>query len=73
MRAWTYFVRDQSEIGELNSTLKRFWEVEETPISNVTPIVKMEEKQAMQTVEKSMQYDNDQNMYRLSIPWKDVA
>ena len=67
----TYFVRDQCEIGELNSTLKRFWNVEETPLSNVTPIVKMEEKQAMQTVRKSMQYDNDQNMYMLSIPWKE--
>ena len=68
---WTYFVRDQSENGEFNFALKRFWEFEETPLLNVPPIVKMEEKQAMQTVEKSMQYDNDQNMYRLSITWKE--
>ena len=67
---WTYFVRDQSEVGELYSTLKTFWEVEETSLLNVTPIVKIEEKQSMQTVENSMQYDNDQNMYQLSIPWK---
>ena len=69
--AWTYFVRGQSEIGELNSTLKRFWEIEETPPLNATPIVQIEEKHAMKTVENSMRYDNDQNMYRLSIPWKE--
>ena len=69
--AWTYLVRDQSEIGELNSTLKRIWKVEEKPLLNVPHIVKMEEKQAIQTVEKSTQYDSDQNMYRLSITWKE--
>ena len=69
--AWTYFVRGQSEIRELNFTLKRFWEIEETPPLNATPIVQIEEKHAMKTVENSMQYDNDQNMYRLSISWKD--
>ena len=36
--ACTYFVREQSEIEELNTNLKRFWEIEETPPLNPTSV-----------------------------------
>ena len=65
--AWTYFVKDQSEIQELNANLKRFWEIEETSPVNSTPVVKIEGQLALKTVENSIQYVN--NMYRVGIPW----
>lgn len=42
--ACTYFIRGQSEIEEVNSNLKRFWEIEEASPLNPTPIVQMQDQ-----------------------------
>ena len=65
--AWTYFVRDQSEIQELNANLKKFLEIEETSPVNSTSVVKIEEQLALKTVENSIQYVD--NMYWVGVPW----
>ena len=49
--------------------LKRFWEVEETSLGKPTPIVQIQDQLAMRKVDGSLNYD--QNMYRVSIPWKE--
>ena len=67
--ARTYFIRDQSEMEEINSNSKRFWEVEEASLGKPTPIVQIQDQLAMRKVDGSLHYD--QNMYRVSIPWKE--
>ena len=56
--ASTYFVRDLSEIEELNLNLKRFWEIEELSPFNPTQIVKIQEQLALKRVERSITYVN---------------
>lgn len=67
--ASTYFVRDQSEIEQLNANLKRFWEIEEASPLNETPIVQIRDQLAMKKVERSIQFDD--NMYRTGIPFRE--
>ena len=67
--ARTYFIRDQFEMEEINSNLKRFWEVEEALLGKPTPMVQIQDQLAMKKVDGSLHYD--QNMYRVSIPWKE--
>ena len=66
--AYTYFSRDQSEIEQVNRTLKKFWEIEEVSSQHDMPVVRLEEQMALKKVEKSITYDNQ--MYRVGIPWK---
>ena len=65
--ACTYFIRGQSEIEEVNSNLKRFWEIEEASPLNPTPIVQMQDQLALRKAENSIQYDRKMN--RVSVPW----
>lgn len=65
----TYFARDQSEIERLNANLKRFWEIEDVSSLKEPPIIRIEEQAAMKRVEQSIKFENQ--MYRVSIPWKD--
>ena len=67
--AYTYFMRDQSEIQQLNVNLKRFWEIEETPSVHSAPIVQIHEQCALKKVKNSLEYDNA--MYRIGVPWID--
>ena len=65
--AYTYFMKDQSEIEKINSTLKQFWEIENVTSPDETPMVRIEDQLAMKQVEMSLTYDNQ--MYRVGIPW----
>ena len=67
--AYTYFMRDESEIQQLDVNLKRFWEFEETPSVNSAPIVQIHEQCALKKVNHSVEYDNA--MYRIGVPWID--
>ena len=67
--ACTYFARDQLDNDELSSSLKRFWEIEGVSPSKPAPIVQIQDQIAMKKAECSLQHE--QNMYRVSIPWKD--
>lgn len=71
--ASTYFVKDRAEIEELNSNLKRYWEIEEMPLVGTgtvgyKPIVRIEEQWAMKKIEQSIGFEN--NMYRVGVPWR---
>lgn len=64
----TYFVKDQSEIEELNANLRKFWEAEDVSLSE-TPIVRIDEQIALKKVEESLRYDSKR--YQIGIPWKE--
>ena len=72
--ASTYFVKNRTEIeGVVNSTLKRFWEIEDTSVVGTgtmgdRPIVRIEEQSAMKKAEQSSQFEN--NVYRVGVPWR---
>ena len=67
--ASTFFAKDQSSLNQLNSTLKRFWEVEEEPSMHKAPVIRPEEKLALQTAENTIKFENQ--MYRVGVPWKE--
>ena len=56
--ASTYFAKNQLEIERLNGTLKRFWEIEDVSTPKETPVMSIEERSAMRTVEESITYEN---------------
>ena len=66
--ACTYFARNQLGIEKLNDTLKRFWENDDVSTPKETPVMSIEERSAMRTVEKSITYEN--SMHRVGIPWR---
>ena len=45
--AYTYFVKNQAEIEQINSTLKQFWEIKNVQSPHDTTIVHIEEQFAM--------------------------
>ena len=53
----------------MNTTLKRFWEIEEEPSTHKAPVIRLEEKVALQTAENTITYEN--HMYRVAVPWKE--
>ena len=69
--AYTYFLREQSEIEQVNRTLKKFWDIEDVSAQQEMPVVRIEEQMALKKVEKSIIYENQ--MYRVGIPWKTKA
>ena len=66
--AYTYFVKHQSELEKINSTLKQFWEIEDVNSPQDKKTVRIEEQLAMQKVENTLLFENQ--MYRACIPWK---
>ena len=62
-------MRDQTELEKLNTNLKKFWEIEDTPSSKEQPIIWVEEKSALNKLEMSLRYDD--KMYRVGIPWRE--
>ena len=69
----TYFVKDRAEIEQLNTNLKRFWEIDDmlvvrTGTMEDKPIVRIEEQSALKKVEQSIQLEN--SMYRVGVPWR---
>ncbi|MCG7879402.1 MAG: retroviral-like aspartic protease family protein, partial [Candidatus Thiodiazotropha endolucinida] len=69
--ACTYFVKDVSEIDQLNQNLKKFWEIESTSITAEPPVVRLEEQMALKKAKQSFTYE--QHMYRVGVPWKSSA
>ena len=66
--AHTFFVKDVSEIEQLNQNLKKFWETESVSTTLETPIVRIDEQMALSKVKQSVTYA--QQMYRVCVPWK---
>ena len=66
-----YFVKNQAEIEQINSTLKQFWEIKNVQSPHDAPLVRIEEQLAMKKVESMLSFEN--KMYRVGIPWKSNA
>ena len=69
--AYTYFVKNQAEIEQINLTLKQFWQIKNVQSSHDTPIVRIEEQLAMKKVKSTLLFEKQ--MYRVGIPWKSDA
>ena len=69
--AYTYFVKSQAGIEQINSTLKQFWEIESDQSPHDAPIVRIEEQLPMKKVESMLSYENQ--MYRAGILWESDA
>ena len=65
--AYTYFVKNQAEIEQINSTSKQFWDIENVQSPHDAPVVRIEEQLAMKKVERTLSFENE--MYRIGIPW----
>ena len=71
--ARTYFAKDRAEIEQLNTNLKRFWEIDDMSVVKGgtvadKPIVRIEEQSALRKVQQSIQYEG--SMYRVGVPWR---
>ena len=64
----TFFIRNEKDTDSLNTTLNKFWEVEEFPTS-VVHHVKPEDKSCLDQMETSLQFENGH--YEVAIPWKE--
>ena len=69
--AYMYFVKNQAEIEQINSTLKQFWEIENVQLPHDAPIARIEEQLAMKKVESTLSFEN--KMYRVGISRKSDA
>ena len=65
----TFFVHYQTELEKMNTNLKIFLEIEDTPSSKEQPIIRVEEKSALNKLAMSLCYDD--KMYRVGIPWRE--
>lgn len=64
----SFFVDGASELTELNSTLKRFWEIEEGAASEIT--FSKNDKDILEKAESSI--DIVEKRYQIDIPWTDA-
>ncbi len=63
----TYFSRNDHNLEEVDSLLRKFWE-NENVISVESAPWKMEDQLALKKVEQSLKYENGK--YQVAIPWK---
>ena len=71
--ASTYIIKDRAEIEQLNTKLKRFWEIDDMSVLRTgtmgdKPIVRIEEQSALKKAEQSIQFAD--GMYRVGVPWR---
>ena len=62
-----YFVREESKLEEIVSTLRKFWEVE--AVNKREPVLGIEDRVAMENVNKSLKFVNGR--YQVGVPWKE--
>ena len=64
---------DQAEIEQLNTNLKRFWDIDGMYVARTgtlehAPILRIEEQCALQKAEYAINFEN--GMYRVGVPWR---
>ena len=62
-----YFVREELKLEEIDSTLRKFWEVE--AVSKSEPVLGIEDRIAMEKVKKSLKFVDGR--YQVGIRWKE--
>ena len=67
--AQTYFVRKDRKLEDVNSTLRKFWEIETVGTVEINKCLTKEEQSALDKAEESLKFLNGR--YQLSIPWKE--
>ena len=65
-------MKDRAKIEQLNTNLKRFWEIDDMSVARTStieqkPIMLIEEQSALQNAEYSIMFEN--GMYRVGVPW----
>ena len=65
----TYFVREESKLEEIDTTLRKFWEIE--AVNTEEPVMSFESRFAVGKVEKSLKFVD--RRYQVPIPWKQNA
>ena len=64
----TYFVSEKAKMDELNATLRRFWEVDNSGMES-SPAMTKQESFILKKAEESITFSDGQ--YQIAIPWKD--
>ena len=64
----TYFVSQDAEMDELNATLRRFWEIDNSGMKS-SPAMTKQESLILKKAEESIAFSNGQ--YQIAIPWRE--
>ena len=64
-----YFVREESKLEEIDTTLRKFWEIE--AVNTEESVMSFESRIAVEKVEKSLKFVDGR--YQVPIPWKENA
>jgi hypothetical protein len=67
----TYFVHDLENRSDIDSIVKKIWEIENVKTQGENFILNNEEKQALTKVEHSLNFHDGH--YEVGVPWKDNA
>ena len=62
-------MREDKKLEDVNTTLRKFWEIETVGTVESNKYLTKEEKSALDTAEESLKFLNGR--YQLSIPWKE--
>ena len=65
----TFFTTNRSDVDEINSTMKKFWDINSAGISPQTTVVDTEEMAALKKAENSFRFIDGR--YEVGIPWKE--
>ena len=65
----TFFTTNRSDVDEINSTMKKFWDIDSAGIFTQTTVVDTEEKAALKKAENSFRFIDGR--YEVGIPWKE--
>ena len=64
----TYFVSEDAKMDELNATLHRFWEIDNSRMES-SPAMTKQESYILKKAEESIMFSDGQ--YQIAIPWKE--
>ena len=62
-------MKDQSEIKQLNATIRKFWEIEDVSTPETKPILSIGDQIAIKNTRESIKYEN--GMYEVAVTWRD--
>eukprot|EP00795_Rhopilema_esculentum_P005739 gene5739-10996_t len=65
----TLFTTSRSDVDEINSTMKKFWDIESAGTFTQTTVVSPDEKAALEKAENSFRFIDGR--YEVGVPWKE--
>ena len=64
----TYFVAEKTDLNDVNITLRKFWEIDNSGIENF-PTLTIEDESILNKAQQSIKYVDGH--YKIAIPWKE--